>query len=380
MTNPNSTMIRVILTAILTAILGAAAQPLLGDHQPPVAGNLREILGVTHVAGKYHLTDKEFLQEGADQIAALGVGVVKLYLTLPPRQYPFNTDWPTTKTLVDVAGTPQYRAVFAMPFSTYVLTTYAAGRGDHYWLRGISEEQARDETEQFYRLARHLLEEYRGSGKTFVLQHWEGDWAARGSFNRNVDPTPKAIEGMIGWLNARQRGVERARAEVGQHQVRVFHAAEVNLVGIGMDEGRPTVTDRVLPHTQVDLVSYSAWDTQGDPKRLRRALDYIARHVPDRQPFGHHNVYIGEFGLPENDRSGEQVRQTVDGVIETALQWGCPYVIYWQLYCNEARRMPVRDNNDVRGFWLIRPDGGKSEVWHDIRRRLDGRTTEMGVH
>lgn len=77
-----------------------------------------------------------------------------------------------------------------------------------------------------------------------------------------------------------------------------------------------------------------------------------------------------EFGLPENDRSAEQVRHVTASVIDTALDWGCPYVVYWQLYCNEARRQPVRDNADVRGFWLIRPDGSRSDAWHELARRL----------
>ncbi|MBN2475819.1 MAG: hypothetical protein JXB62_14500 [Pirellulales bacterium] len=350
---------------------GSLATACADDAIPPSGRDLREILGVTHVAGKYHLTRKEFLVEGAEQIAALGARVIKLYLKVPPREYPFNTQWPPTESLVDVARTAPYRAVLAMPFSTYILTTYSAGRGDHYWLRGIGAAEAQDETEQFYRLARHLLTEYRGSGKTFVLQPWEGDWAIRGSFDRKADPTAQAIEGMIGWLNARQAGVDRARSEVGQNGVRVFHAAEVNLVRIAMLEHRPTVTTDVLPHTRVDLVSYSAWDTQENPQEFRRALDYIARYAPDRDPFGGRNVYVGEFGLPENERSAEQMRRVVPDVIDTAVAWGCPFVVYWQLYCNEARRQPVRQNDDVRGFWLIRPDGSKSWVWHELQRRLE---------
>ena len=112
------------------------------------------------------------------------------------------------------------------------------------------------------------------------------------------------------------------------------------------------IEDLEVPHTHVDLVSYSAWDTQDDSRLLRRALDYIAKHTPDREPFGDRNVYIGEFGSPENDRSEEHVRRILPGVIDAAVDWGCLYVIYWQLYCNEARRQPVRDNDDVRGFWL----------------------------
>lgn len=375
-------------TAFLLSLLLSAVCSAVGAEQQLPQRDLRDVIGVTHVSGTYHLSEKDFLDEGAERILALGSRVIKLYLTVPPsgnpapRAYPFNSQWPPARTLVELARTPYFRSVFEKPFTTYILTTYAAGRGDHYWRQGVTDPQARDEKRQFHELARYLLTTYRGTGKTFVLQHWEGDWAIRGGFDPTTDPTPQAVEGMIRWLRARQAGVDRARAELGRDGVRVFHAAEVNLVKIAVRQGRPTVSNQVLPHTPVDLVSYSAWDTQGDPKELRAALDYIAgqvsahseRHVlypsDGKAPFGQRNVYIGEFGLPENDRTVPEVQRTVDTVLDTALDWGCPYVVYWQLYCNEARRRPVKSNADVRGFWLIRPDGTKAPAWHQLQRRL----------
>ncbi len=353
------------------AAFGGAA--VMGEERRPPQPSLGDVIGVTHVAGKYHRTDKEFLTEGADEIEALGSRVIKLYLSLPPgRNYPFNTRWPKVDTLVEAASTPPFRAVFERPFTTYILTVFAAGRPDQYWKDGVTDAQARDEEEQVYRLARHLLDTYRGAGKTFVLQHWEGDWAIRGNYDPKTDPRPEAVEGMIRWLRARQAGVARARAESPDAGVRVFHAAEVNLVQIALEQGRPTVTDRVLPRAGVDLVSYSAWDTQSDPARLRAALDYIARHAPDRPPFGDRNVYLGEFGLPENDHTPADVRRVVGGVVRTAVDWGCPYAVYWQVYCNEARRRPVLHNDDVRGFFLIRPDGTKSAAREELRGILGG--------
>ncbi len=356
-----------LVALLLTAALG----PTRADERAQ-APDLRDVIGVTHVAGKYHLTDRPFLAEGADQVLAFGSRVIKLYLMLPPeRHYPFNFEWPEVQTLVDLAETAPYREVFRKPFTTYILTTYAVGRPEHYWRAGLADEQARDEQQQFYRLARHLLTRYRASGKTFVLQHWEGDWAIRGAFDPKRDPSPEAIRGMIGWLAARQRGVDRARAQAEAAGVRVFHAAEVNLVKIGLEGARPTVTNRVLPHTRLDLVSYSAWDTRSDPALLRSALDHIARHMPDRRPFGDRNVYVGEFGQPENDFPSSDVARTVRAAAETAIDWGCPYVVYWQLYCNEARRRPVAQNDDVRGFWLLRPDGTRGAAWSALHGLLD---------
>ena len=371
-----SFLIRTLVLSLATAAASVASSlaqdaPAAAVHGPAAKRDLRDVIGVTHVAGKYHLTDKDYLSEGADQVLALGSRVIKLYLTFPPDQYyPFNSQWPKARTLVELADTPYYRAVFGKPFSTFILTAYSGGRPLHYWKDGVTDGQARDEEEQFYQLTRRLLTTYRGSGKTFVLQHWEGDWAIRGNTDPKADPTPRAIAGMVRWLDARQRGVDRARAEVRDSGVRVLHAAEVNLVKIGMEDGRPTVTDKVLPQTHVDLVSYSAWDTEGDPAVLRRALDYIARHMPDREPFGAKNVYLGEFGLPENDYPLAHVQKTVRGAIETALDGGCPYVVYWQLYCNESRRQPVKTNADVRGFWLLRPDGSKAWLWDELHEVL----------
>ncbi len=93
-------------TVCLAVWLLASALATSAEEGSSAARDLCDVLGVTHVAGKYHLTDKPMLVEGADQIADLGTRVIKLYLTVPPRQYPFNTEWPTTKTLVDVARTP----------------------------------------------------------------------------------------------------------------------------------------------------------------------------------------------------------------------------------------------------------------------------------
>ena len=385
--SPNMTWEGIVLKSLLRCkfylapILAVCAATCVcsvasGADRQQSARSLRDIFGVTHVNGRYHLTDREFLIEGADKIASLGANAIKLYLMVPPKSYRFNTVWPQVGSLVELARTPQYRAVFSKPFTTYFLTAYSVGRFEHYWIHGISDAQVREETERFHRLARHFLTEYRGSGKTFVLQHWEGDWAVRGSFNRTKDPTETAFRGMIRWLNARQAGVDRAREEVGQEGVRVFHAAEVNLVRMGMIEKRPTVAARVLPHTRVDLVSYSAWDTQDDRESFRRALDFIANHVPDRPPFDAHNVYVGEFGVPENERTPEKLERTLANVVDVGLEWGCPYLVYWQVYCNEFRRdqehptAPVTANDQVRGFWLLRPDGTKGRAWDFFERRL----------
>jgi len=271
--------------------------------------------------------------------------------------------------LVEMAQSPYFQKLFNKPFSTYIMMCFSTGRGGGYWKNGITEKLKKDEQRQFYELAKHLLTTYKNTGKTFVLQHWEGDWLIRGNFDAKSDPTPTAISSMIEWLNARQAGVNQAKQEVGQHGVRLYHAAEVNRVVVSMKLGKPNMVNSVLPHTNLDLVSYSAWDAAtehfNDPNVLRDALDFIAKNMPDSPDFGNKNVYMGEYGMPENNYSAEQIQKAIPNAVQTALEWGCPYIVYWQLYCNELKKgtPPVKNNDDVRGFWLIRPDGSKAWTW-----------------
>ncbi|NEU58614.1 hypothetical protein [Halorussus sp. MSC15.2] len=148
---------------------------------------MEDKVGVTHVDGDYHLTDENSLNEGAKQIRNLGSRVIKVWLHHvsgddPHNKYPYNSDWPASfDSMVEVAESPYFRELFQRDFRTYVLEAYVyieEGYGDgnkHYFIRGISDEQLRQEERGFYEFTKHLLETYRGTGKEFVLQHWQGD-------------------------------------------------------------------------------------------------------------------------------------------------------------------------------------------------------------
>ena len=360
----------ILLTAICMANMPQENKAdTIKDPNAAKKTDLRDIIGITHVSGKYYLTDKDYLNEGAEKILSLGSRVIKVWFDNPPRSYPFNSKWPKMNSMVEMAQSPYFQKLFNKPFKTYIMMCFSTGHGGGYWKNGITEKQKQDEQQQFYELAKHLLTTYKNTGKTFVLQHWEGDWLIRGNFDAKSDPTPTAIKSMIEWLNARQAGVNQAKQEVGQHGVRVYHAAEVNRVVDSMKNGKPNMVNSVLPHTNLDLVSYSAWDAAtahfNDTNVLRDALDFIAENTPDSPDFGNKNVYMGEFGMPENNYSAEQIQKAIPNAVQTALDWGCPYIIYWQLYCNELKKgkPPVKNNDDVRGFWLIKPDGSKAWTW-----------------
>lgn len=346
----------VSLVLALTASAGQAAE-------------MRDVVGATHAAGKYSFTGEDFLNEGADRLLELGTRVVKVWFQLDAaRPYPFHSEWGgPASDLAELARKPYYRELFAKPFTTYILVVPHSVT----FTDGMTPEEAAAEREAVYGLARYLLEEYAGSGKTFVIQNWEGDHLFRQGLN-GAEPDPVRIQGMRDWWNARQDGVDQARREVGMRGVVVAHAAEVNHLAASLD-GKVTATNAVVPFTHADLYSYSSWDVGFDRRRLVDALEYLKTMAPDSELYGEDNLYLGEFGaVADQVGSGVELGDLIRGLTDAAVGWGARYVVFWQLFCNEAIH-PYEgrpSNSDLRGFWLVRPDGSLAPAWRDLRRRM----------
>jgi hypothetical protein len=361
-----------LLSRTLAGLLLLAAAVL--SARAAGAVDARDVLGVAHAAGRYNFTDEDYLNEGADRVLELGSRVIKVFFVPPNIQeiYPFNSDWyPTPTDVVDLAQRPYFKELFAKPFSTYFLVITPVD-GYPQFLDGLTPGEAAAERNQMYRLAKYLLTTYAGSGKTFVLQNWEGDHLLRQGLAAGAVPDPVRIQGMIDWWNARQDGVAQARREVGTHGVQVLHAAEVNLLSDAM-AGKVTATNNVIPHTHCDLYSYSSWDIGFAPDQLTRALDYLESKAPDNKLFGRYNVYLGEYGMAKDQGTSDGERfERIRELMEAALGWGVRYALYWQVYCNEALQTYTGrpGDKDLEGLWLIRPDGEKAPVWDSLSFQL----------
>lgn len=309
-------------------------------------------LGVAHVAGAYRPDDsRPFLQAGADDVRALGARTLKVYLT-PDYATKYPQPWPEVHSLDALAATESFRALFAQPFDTFVLTTYsfASGTGDA-WRARDDEALLEAEAAELEALTRHLRETYRGTGKRFVLQNWEGDWVLRAGDER-------AATRMIRWLGARQAGVTRGRRATTS-DVEVEHAIEVNLVL--RDEG-PSMTREVLPFVCADSLSYSAWEalevdaaTSLQEQRARlgeRLSEAIARlRAVNDAP-----IALGELGFAENEQPTGATSALLDETLQTARRLELTRAIYWQVYDNECT------DAGCRGLWVVRPDGSRSEA------------------
>ncbi len=76
-------------------------------------------------------------------------------------------------------------------------------------------------------------------------------------------------------------------------------------------------------------------------------------------------MWIGEYGYPACRCSPQEQADRSRRLIKTALQWGCPFVLYWEMYNNE-----VDKDGKQRGFWLIDDKGVKQPVYYLHQRFL----------
>ncbi len=337
------------------------------------AATFNYVAGTQTFGPAYQFTEASRLEETADGIHALGATVIKFELApryAEPKRGNARAARADIKSLADLARLePTHRRVLDGPFAFYQLWVHAFAGGPERWMNGLAPEYAKQLHREMYDLAAHLLRTYSGSGKTFYLGHWEGDGWLRHSVARSNDVrvTEVAVQGMVDWLTIRQRAIDEARRDTPHTNVWVWHYTEVNHVRLALEEGRPAVVNRVLPRVPVDYVSYSCYDTQKDPALLKRALDYIeARLTPKPGLPPGRRVFIGEYGFPTVWHDPEEQAERSRQVLVTALEWGCPFALYWAFYNNE-----VEEGGRQRGFWMIDDRGQRQPVYELHRRYYD---------
>jgi hypothetical protein len=96
-------------------------------------------------------------------------------------------------------------------------------------------------------------------------------------------------------------------------------------------------------------------------------LDYIEAHLPESDVPGK-RVFIGEYGFElASFNDVDLQRKYTAAIMKWALEWGCPFVLYWELYCNE-NNTPTGEH---RGYWLIDDQGQKQPVWYFHKEFLE---------
>jgi hypothetical protein len=328
-------------------------------------------VGTQSIGVRYQFTEECALVESAQQIASLGSDTLKIALT--PKyvdDYLLEAD-PEIESLLDLAEKkPSYLEVMDMPFRNIMLWIYPFSDSMSAFETGTISDDEREATyREIFEFTAMLLKRYSGSGKSFFLGNWEGDWHVMlENYNYELDPEPESIAGAIEWFKLREKAVADARRDTPHEDVEVYFYIELNHVAKSMDRDKPSIVNKVLPHIRTDYVSWSSYDVtkpasmmdaEKGRARVFEALDYIEAHLPESDVPGK-RVLIGEYGFElASFKDRELQRKYTASVMKWGLEWGCPFILYWELYCNEIEAK----TGAHRGYWLIDDHGDKQPVW-----------------
>jgi len=341
----------------------------------PTSDNLNYVLGTQSIGPKYSFTNDPVLVETAKAIREMGSNLLKIALS--PTLYSDLSDYRSYEYQFKLMleKVPAFKQVLDMDFAYYMLWVEDSGA----WLdnNGMSQDELDLQYQKIYELTEYLLTHYNDSGKTFMLGHWEGDWQyvnLNGNYDDSIETLPELrTQGLIDWINIRQKAIEDAKANITHSSVEVLQYVEVNRVASAMS-GKDRITNKVLPHVNVDLVSYSAYDIVNSHDNyndmslyLTEALDYIEDNLKPKAgvPFDK-RVFLGEYGYASywfsswGDQAGKVQNDLSKNVIKVALEWGTPFILYWQMYDNEYDSWAEA----YKGFWLIDDKGVKQPIYY----------------
>lgn len=330
-------------------------------------------IGVAHVDGAYDLpNDGNQFTNGANRISALGFPVLKVYCTgAYLTDYPLQTAWSSVPTnLSELVQTTQFVDAFAL-FQKIVLTTFTFANGTTNWWRvDPSNAKMQAEYTEIYNLAVYLLTTYDGTGKEFIFQNWEGDWAFMDSTTVDTYVPRKMVDYYAAFLGKRQQAVRDARRDT-QSDCSVRMAFEANRVldARNMPHLRRILRD-IAPRLQPDVISYSAYDStiveQGGWGATYAA--WLASTTPVFQKalreiqlaFPGVPIQIGEFGYPENEapvgrNCGDMVTAT-HTLFANQVTENRGNFLFWEIFDNEEISPGV-----PRGFFIVKPDNTVSD-------------------
>lgn len=335
-------------------------------------------IGIAHVAGKYNYPGVAGAQftEGCNAIWDLGVRTLKIYCTsaYTSADYTRQTWTGSATTMKQLLQLPEYNAQLLRAWDRVILTgfTFANNPGGvvtNGWRSDASTAYMDAEYVELREAAEYLLTAFNGTGQTFVIQNWEGDWAYMDSTNVDTYVSRPMLDRYAAWLGTRQRAIEDARAAVVS-DCTVLHAIELNRVNDArlFPHRRRILTD-IASRVQPDVISYSAYDStivdQGSWGADLAA--WTAATVPMltkclramQEAFPGVPIQVGEFGFPEGAElpPGRDVGDMIQVVYDICLAEGVTDFIYWEVFDNEETSPGV-----PRGYYTMKPDGTTSQA------------------
>jgi hypothetical protein len=315
-----------------------------------------------HIAGSQQFgTQYSFGESGirgvdyAHAILRQGSRVAKFRLSNRYHSDDGFTEDPNIDSLTElVRDQPEIKEILDLPFTEYLfwVSSFSVPNWDNNinatGLNPVKRDEIYDEV---YDLAVYLLETYSGTGKTFYIGNWEGDWkfAGQGTI-QGADPTivpANRIQAMIDWANARQKAVNDAKAATTSSDVDVWFYLEANRMD-WTREGLPSVVNSIVPamDQKLDLLSFSAYSLHKDRnltaslESMHSDLDILQAAIDanDDSEVTGSRLMIGEYGYIYNSSTYEDLEAFAWEhalTLRNFLSWQggtLRYILQWQFY------------------------------------------------
>jgi hypothetical protein len=271
---------------------------------------------------------------------------------------------------VAIQAVLKHRELHTVMFTAYDFASYPE---QHYLdptFLAANRQRIFDEYEQ---LTEEIMRRESGSGRVFVIGHWEGDNQVYcgSSYRFLVEDAERAnclgknpgerLAGLTEWLRIRQQAIaagrERAKA-AGASGVEVLHAVEFNSLyhfrgvpGASLKgKSYRGVLDTVVPAVKPDLCSYSAWESL-NPNRLGKDLKLILKQCAPAR------LIIGELGYEPTTDHRDPTKDYLKAIgAVNKFGEGVTAVYFWEAF--------------HKGFGIFAADG--QPVWPRVLTAMTG--------
>ncbi|MFH4967539.1 hypothetical protein V8G61_04965 [Gaetbulibacter sp. M240] len=340
-------------------------------------------IGTQTVGSKYKFSEKTMLVETAIEIKNMGSNLLKF--SMHPRYCTENYGLPKNDNITSLTKLaslePSVKEVLDMDFKFYHIWTYGfsqytpepLGEKDDTaqikFIDGFPKEYQEALYKEIFEFTSYLLKTYNDTGKVFYLGNWEGDWHLRSDYDRDKPVNMKTLAGMTQWAKTRQQAIDDAKKATAHKNVQVYHYIEVNLVRKAINNpDAKVVANSIVNEVNPDYVSYSSYDATNPyktentlKKNLQHSLSFLESQLKPKAglPEGK-RVWIGEYGNPSAIYNDEEQNKRSIWTIKAALEWGTPFILYWEMYNNEIKS----DTGEQVGYWLIDDKGKKQPIWY----------------
>jgi len=289
------------------------------------------------------------------------------------------------ETLAELASLPAYANVLADPaFRTVFLTVWGDShsydacdqRDPHtdqhphkrYLDRkyySIESNRARMRAD-YAALTYSIYRTYHGTQKIFGISNWEGDnelycdaaalYAIDANFRSTCDAKRKTSDVLAAYrqfLALRHEGIrlgkDRARRE-GLTGVSVVEVIEFSSFRMLKDRHFPSVLEDILPSAATpDYVSYSAWESIGNPDQLLADLRELQKRLDGR-------LMVGEFGF---DRGMDiSAPDHAAGALAAMRKAPVGFEVWWQIF----DQPPLAGLGDKGLYGLYDDNGGLTAI------------------